>query len=88
MHERIKASSKADYNAVLVDVVCSLLSPKNFSLRLTDPVDKFGPYLFYRLMTLHRPPKRLLFWKHSSSLAKNVFLLSPHSHLLVAYLFF
>ena len=82
MHERIKAS-KADYNAVLVDVVYfpAFIQKKFFTMM--NPEDKFEPYIFYRLMTLH---KGLLFWKHSSSLAKHVILLSPYSHLLTSKL--
>ena len=78
-------ASKADYNAFLVDatLVCSLLSSKkNFTMM--NPVEKFGPLIFYDSMNDRMTLSKRLLFSEEHSLSKQEFLLSPYTHLLTS----
>ena len=81
MHERMEATkADIDYNAFFVVMVWSLLlSKKNYTTM--NPADKLNSVLIYLWLDYNDTAKRLLFWK---PLVKQVFLLSPYSHLLTS----
>ena len=54
LHERIESTNAdIDYNAFLMDMVCSLFLSKKKNYTTMNPVDKFGPYIFFDLDEWH-----------------------------------